>query len=516
LRTRKRSCDTPDVPLPTPRWLIAWIGRRDLDGAKGSPPSGPVLEFLRALPAQRALLLSNWPRSESARYLRFLRRLVATRCELRHVDLEDPTEYRPIHQAASEALRTAAGSVPLTEIGVHLSPGTPAMAAVWLLICKTTFSGVRLFKGWLDKKSGEPRIAEVEFPFDIAAELLPSYLERQADLLRTPSFETPASFNTIVAHSPVMQRLIATAARAAHFPSPVLIVGESGTGKELLARAIHRASSRSSGPWIPMNCGAMPRELVDAELFGVARGAFTGATVDRTGRFEAADGGVLFLDEVGEMPADTQVRLLRVLQEGEFQRLGETRLRRADVRVLAATNRDLADMARGGHFRSDLFYRLAVIVLRIPPLRDRREDVVRLAEGFLGRLNSRAATLQGATAKRLAPSGREFAKSYDWPGNVRELENTLARIVALSPGDVIRREDFEEHVFSVERTAEPLQGAAPIRSGFSLPEELRRIEKAYIERALVQSGGVQEHAARFLGFRSRQTMAHRMRRLGLR
>lgn len=304
------------------------------------------------------------------------------------------------------------------------------------------------------------------------------------------------------------------ARKVALYPNPVLILGESGTGKELLARAVHAASLRADKPWGAMNCAAIPRDLLDAELFGHAKGAFTGAVADRLGRFEACDGGTLFLDEVGEMPPETQVRLLRVLQEGEIQRVGETRVRKVDVRVIAATNRDLVAAMRAGTFRDDLFYRLAVLVLRLPPLRERPEDIFPLLQHFLDTLNQRAADIPGAERKHLSPSARTFAESYPWPGNVRELENTLARIFALAPGDTIRREDFEAQVIPTDAagiSTVPLT----VREKFSLDKELESIERRLIEQALHESGGVKERAAKLLGVASRQALSHRMRRLGI-
>jgi transcriptional regulator with GAF, ATPase, and Fis domain len=304
------------------------------------------------------------------------------------------------------------------------------------------------------------------------------------------------------------------ARRVALYSNPVLILGESGTGKELLARAVHAASLRAGKHWEAMNCAAIPRDLLDAELFGHVKGAFTGAVSDRPGRFEACDGGTLFLDEVGEMPPETQVRLLRVLQEGEIQRVGDTKTKKVDVRVIAATNRDLVSAVRAGTFRDDLFYRLAVLVLRIAPLRERPDDIFPLAQHFLSVLNERVASIPGAERKHLSPEARKFAESYPWPGNVRELENTLARIVALVPGDAIRREHFEAHVIPTD-TASAAVAPLAARRNFSLIKELEAVERRLIEQALRESGGVKEKAAKLLGMASRQALAHRIRRLGI-
>jgi len=311
-----------------------------------------------------------------------------------------------------------------------------------------------------------------------------------------------------------MERLIRDAHKAAFFPNPILILGESGTGKELLARAIHAASPRAAGPWGAMNCAAIPRELLDSELFGHVRGAYTGAIGERQGRFEACQGGTLFLDEIGDMAPETQVRLLRVLQEGEIQRIGESKTRKVDVRIVAATNRDLVAEMGKGIFRDDLFYRLAVLVFRIPPLRQRRDDILPLADYFLGRLNERARDIPTAERKTLSSDARIFAEEYQWPGNVRELENTMARAFAMVPGDNLGADELREHVIP---TGAPTRETASLvdRRNFSLSAELQDVERHFVEQALRETGGIKERAARLLGLRSRQALSHRMRKLGL-
>ena len=498
------------------RCLVSWIGRQDLDGAARQPPSGPIVDFLRVHSGLTALLLSDWPKDEEAAYLTALRRTVTATIQVRHAKLTDPTDYLGIFRAADQALGSLAREIPLSEMAIHTSPGTSAMAAVWILLAKTKYAGTKLFKSWLDKRSGAPLLAEVDIPFDLTLDGLPDLAARRAALLAPTDAQLPATnaFDALIHHSPALAAVIRDARRAALYPNAVLILGESGTGKELLARAIHAASLRADKSWGAMNCGAIPRDLLDAELFGHVKGAFTGATTDRAGRFEACDGGTLFLDEVGEMPPETQVRLLRVLQEGEIQRVGETRTRKVDVRVIAATNRDLVAAVRAGTFRDDLFYRLAVLVLRLPPLRQRPEDVFPLAQHFLAILNERAATIPGAERKHLSPGARKFAESYPWPGNVRELQNTLARIFALVPGDTIRSEDFEAHVIP---TDSPDISRAPLasRQNFSLQKELEAVERRLIEQALRECGRVKERAAKLLGMASRQALAHRIRKLGI-
>jgi two-component system, NtrC family, response regulator HydG len=265
----------------------------------------------------------------------------------------------------------------------------------------------------------------------------------------------------------------------------VLITGESGAGKERIARLVHDESARARGPFIAINCGAIAETLLESELFGHSRGSFTGANQDRPGLFEAANGGTLLLDEVGEVSAAMQVKLLRVLQEREVRRVGENRSRPIDVRVLAATNRDLAHGVAGGAFRQDLYYRLKVVELNVPPLRERRDDVLPLANVLL----LDAATRMKRSLSGLSPGAAERLLDYEWPGNVRELENAMARAVALAQGDRINEEDLpDELVPRPHALAAVAPTAGPVRP-------LEDIERDYILSALEQNGGNQTQTA---------------------
>ncbi|MBE3572971.1 MAG: sigma 54-interacting transcriptional regulator [Moorella humiferrea] len=292
----------------------------------------------------------------------------------------------------------------------------------------------------------------------------------------------------ILGTSPAMTQLKRLAARVARGDASVLITGESGTGKELLAQAIHRASPRCNEPLIKINCAAIPENLLEAELFGYEEGAFTGAARGgRPGKFELADGGTIFLDEIGDLPLSMQPKLLRVLQERAFERVGGRRTIKVDVRIIAATNQDLLALEAAGKFRRDLYYRLAVVNLTIPPLRERPEDIEVLTAAIIRRLNSR----YGTDVRGLAPAVREFFYRYPWPGNVRELENVLEHAFNfLEPGeDIIRREHLPASMQQVR------DGGA----GLDLKEAVAEAEKAAIQRALAAAGGNKQEAARLLG-----------------
>jgi transcriptional regulator with GAF, ATPase, and Fis domain len=268
----------------------------------------------------------------------------------------------------------------------------------------------------------------------------------------------------------------------------VLITGETGTGKELIARAIHSHSRRAAKPLIKLNCAALPAGLVESELFGHEKGAFTGALARRIGRFELADGGSLFLDEVGDLPLETQAKLLRVLQEREIERVGGGAALPVDVRIIAATNRDLEEEIRRGNFRSDLFYRLNVIALNLPPLRERRDDLLLLIENFLQSLGNEA----GTEPKALASEALDAVMVYEWPGNVRELENALEHATVLSRGNLIEAASLPERI--TKRRKEPLVAERSYRN-----PTLEVIERAYIMWVLQAEGGNKTRAAEVLG-----------------
>jgi DNA-binding NtrC family response regulator len=316
-------------------------------------------------------------------------------------------------------------------------------------------------------------------------------------------------FQNIVAHSPKMQEVLALVERVAATNSTVLIGGESGVGKDLIARAIHQNSRRASGPFIKINSTAVPDTLFESELFGFEKGAFTGAMTAKPGKFELADKGTLFLDEIGDVPASIQVKLLRVLQEREFERLGGTRTLKVDVRLIAATNRDLRAALEEGTFREDLYYRLNVVPIDIPPLREHKEDIPELVTHFFARF----ARENGKDVQQTTPAALKVLTDYHWPGNVRQLENIIERAVALSSGPVLDAGD-------IHLDARPLPGApgsaATSGSVPFLPEgmTLEQWEDELIREAMRRASGNKSEAARLLGL-SRNALRYRLSKLGV-
>jgi two-component system, NtrC family, nitrogen regulation response regulator GlnG len=331
----------------------------------------------------------------------------------------------------------------------------------------------------------------------------------------------------IIGRSPAMQEVYKLIGRVVTNEATVLVSGESGTGKELVARAIHFKSPRWRGPFVAVNCSAIPPGLLESELFGHERGAFTGASEKRTGKFEQAAGGTLFLDEIADLPLELQPKLLRVLQEREFSRVGGLEVLRAQVRIIAATNHDLEEAVAAGKFREDLYFRLRVIPINLPPLRERREDIIELTDYFI----SKAVREMGAHARYVAPEARAKLQAYDWPGNVRELENSVLRAALLTPGNTIRPEDIELGRGTLHPRPTPTENNIPLTdligqrinemldNNSSEPHDLYQkligeLERPLIEITLRRARGNQVHAARILGL-NRNTLRKKLVEYGI-
>ena len=343
---------------------------------------------------------------------------------------------------------------------------------------------------------------------------------KDASVEALPGARSPIRFG-IVGESDAILTVYQALERVADSPTTVLVTGESGTGKELVARALHESSSRREKPFIKVNCAAIPKDLMESELFGYERGAFTGAVSSKPGRFELASGGTLFLDEVGEIPVEMQVKLLRVLQESEFERVGGIKTIRVDVRLVAATNRDLKKEIANGSFREDLFYRLNVVPIALPALRERVTDIPLLVEQFVEKFNHRLRkTILGADEAALAR-----LSAYGWPGNIRELENVIERAMLFADGAKIRERDLPPELVSPAPGPRASVPPSPVDLGLAgspdegLKEVVRaatsRLERELIQRALDQTGGTVTHAARLLKI-SRKGLQLKMKELGLR
>ncbi|MBF0140755.1 MAG: sigma-54-dependent Fis family transcriptional regulator [Magnetococcales bacterium] len=497
--------------------LISWLGRTDLQARTQSDcvGRGPIAQAIGSRGYARLVLLCDYPPAEVEPYMAWLQNLHPIETLPHFVTLTSPVHFGEIYKHAShvvaEVVKERGG---IEDLAFHLSPGTPAMAAVWIILAKTRFPAE------LIESSREHGVHTASVPFDISADFIPDLLRKPDEELERLTAGLPPEapeFANIIHRSPEMKRVVARARRVAPRSIPVLIEGESGTGKELLARAIHRASIRREKAFVAVNCGAISPELVESELFGHEKGAFTGALSARTGYFEAAQGGTLFLDEVGELPLAAQVKFLRALQEGEIVRVGATTPIKVDVRIIAATNRTLTQEVFLGRFREDLFYRLAVIVLLLPPLRDRSGDIAPLVDHLLEQINRESGTEPGFEHKKLSVGARDLLLRHRWLGNVRELQNTLRRAVVWSTGPTIRVEDVRDSLFPAPRGSlgdENILGF-DVSQGIDLPDIIDRISRHYLGLAIEKTAGNKTRAAELLGLASYQTLTNWMKRYGV-
>jgi transcriptional regulator with GAF, ATPase, and Fis domain len=503
--------------------LVSWIGQTDLDASRGEPKAGvgPIGQALAVRSFDEVVLLSNYPAAKTDLYGEWVAARVGTaKLEVRAVKLENPTDFTGIYRAVDPVLQELTARYARRKLALdlvfHLSPGTPAMSTMWMLLGKARY------RAELIQSSREKGVVTAAVPFDIVAEFIEMVpaLTAQADAAlearSAGSQRMAARFGDIVFRGQVMQAVVERARKVAARSVSVLIEGETGTGKELFARAIHDASPRAKRSFISVNCGALPSNLVESQLFGHKKGAFTGATEDQKGCFRAADGGTLLLDEVGELPLEAQVKLLRVLQERKVTPLGETRAIPVDVRVIAATNRNLALEVQARRFREDLFYRLAVAVLHLPALRERSDDCGPLIDALLDHANAEASKDElGYVPKRLSAAAKTLLMSQRWPGNVRELEHTLMRTTVWAARALISEADVRGALFQgTESTLAPELGQA-LEDGFDLDTKLHEISRVYIRRALEQTHGNKERARKLLGLNSHQVLSARMKKLGV-
>ena len=519
------------------RVLVSWVGHADIRSMAADQPksqqqkildmiraesvlkdgSGPIKTLLEAESFDQIHLLSNYPSYIGTRFKSWAGGLI----KIHNIDLKNPTDYEEVFTVVDKILGNILDSKLLgadPELCIHLSPGTPTMTAIWVLLGKSrypaSFYQTHKGKAW-----------KTDIPFDLVMDFLPELLsepDRHLQHLASAKPEEIEGFQQIAGKTQAIRLAVGRANKAAIRDVPVLILGESGTGKELFARAIHVASHRKDKPFIVLNCAAVPKELLESELFGHKKGAFTGATGDRAGAFESANGGTLFLDEVGECDPVIQAKLLRVLQPPAdsspchrvFRRLGEDKDRTADVRIIAATNRDLHEAISDGRFREDMFYRLAVITITIPSLRDRKQDIPIIAEKLVGQINAMFCSQEpGYKDKYLSDSTNTFVKSLLWPGNVRQLYNILLQAAVMADGDCIEKHDIRQALGAFPSTEQTNILEQPLGGDFSLEDLLNSIQKQYLQRAMAEANGVKTKAARLLGMRNYQTLDAQIKKL---
>jgi DNA-binding NtrC family response regulator len=457
---------------------------------------GPILGLLSVERSfNRVILISQ---------LVFRERCLLTRDEIYRlfphmvVDLLEVNIFDPI--SYSEILRELRRLIPLiSEIAgsdrlyINASSGTPQMHACWILLAASGEIPAHVLN-IRDPKfigKGKERILELDFTSPEFPVIRSAFHPGKGEGTYKVDLEEAIRQMGFVADHPSMKRVIEMIGILAPIDRSILILGETGTGKEITARLLHRFSRRAAGNFIAVNCGAIPKDLIESTLFGHKKGSFTGAIADHSGKFREAHKGTIFLDEVGELPEPAQVKLLRVLQTGEIEPVGESRNIRVDVRVIAATNADIMKLIREGRFREDLYHRVAKSVIRIPRLADRRTDIPKIALQVLDQINR-----QLKKSKRISPEALMKMQIYSWPGNVRELENVVENAAILSRKDVIEESDIE---LSVPYQPAQDQGIPVPEPGFSLEQYLADIRSRIIDKAIGLSNGHQSQAARLLG-----------------
>jgi DNA-binding NtrC family response regulator len=493
--------------------LCAWLGKTDVaESGKGKEGSGPIHCALKDRRFDRLLLLSSQDTDTTNQYLNWLGHVLPIPVHPFMVDLPDPTVYDKIYQAASNALKECrAARKESLNFTFHLSCGTPAMGAVWIILANSVEPAGMI------QTTSETGFREVHFSFAVETDFLAKLTgHKQAELVRslTRKPDSLEMFGGVEWQTPAMQDLLAKARHLADFEThPILILGETGSGKEELAKYIIKLSSKSRQKVVPVNCGALPPSLAEAELFGHVKGAYTGAIFDRPGYLEQADKATLFLDEIGEMPHDIQVKLLRALNDKQITRVGGVKPIKVDFRLISATNRDLTDEVAHGRFREDLFYRISGTPLKLPPLRERTLDILPLAELLLRQINEHHSIQPNYTAKTLADDARQVILEYRWPGNVRELHTTLNSAAIWGSKDAITAADLRSAICEIRKIEDVLN--CPLGNGFALQEVLDTVERRYLVRALEQSGGNLSKAAELLGFATIPTFTNRAKAFGL-
>ena len=499
--------------VQTVNTLFSWLGKADLDNMERGELAALASIALKHEPAfNNIIILANSWGDKALAYQAWLSNFLTRNgrpCEclqVKNVQLDSPIDYESIFKVSEEWINPLAEKSDL--LCINISSGTPAMTVVSVLLGKGK-ENTHFYQS-----SPDNTIVEASIPLDFAHEYVKSAAKNvAAKASRTPS--TGAAFAYITANSEVMKNTVAVAKKLASSDVPILILGETGTGKENMAKAIHAASLRANKPLRVINCGAIPENLVDSVLFGHVRGAFTGAISNRSGIFEQANGGTLFLDEIGELSADIQVKLLRALQEGEITRVGDDKVIKVDVRIIGATHRDLIKMMVTGNFREDLFYRLAVGIVRVPALRERIDDIKPLVDEFQKAINTSASRMPGYQSKQMSPDALNYIELQPWLGNIRELWNTLNRVFIISEKSVLNEEDIKDAL--INRHSEDAESVVSLAFGqkVDLERVLEGIRKKYIEAALKATGNHYTKAAEMLGLNNRQTLKNWMGKLGI-
>ncbi|TDF38492.1 sigma-54-dependent Fis family transcriptional regulator [Alteromonadaceae bacterium M269] len=493
--------------------FFSWLGNRDLDNMEqGNDAAITSLVLQSKTPFDKVVILANKDEEKWTNFEQFLKRklkAVGRPCfdiKVYKANVENPIDYSAIAIETEKWFQWLSSEA--STLAINLTSGTPAMTTLSVLYGKAKDNVIFL------QSSPKNSIEQVDIPVDFGRAYFKSTSSHIAHRATTTPFIQNA-FSKLTAKSAVMIELVDKAQRIASSEVPVLILGETGTGKELMANAIHEASLRAKRPFRIVNCGALSESLIDSTLFGHKKGAFTGAHKDLPGLFEQADGGTLFLDEIGEMKPDIQVKLLRALQQGEITRLGDTKVIRVDVRVIAATHQNLNTLIDHGNFREDLFYRLAVGIINMPSLRERTDDIPEVVKQLTDQINEAASKHPHYISKNISESGIKFILSQAWPGNIRELWSTLNRAFLWTDSKVIGEKELATAVINRKISQQNNDVTLSFNDKVDIAQLTENFQKKYVEAALKASGNVKKHATQMLGLKDHQTLSNWMKRLGV-
>ena len=485
--------------------LLSWIGNQDLEDPNKTDKAsyGAITSILtwNNTSFEEAHLLTNKDQDDIQFYVDWINHKLTSMGRKTDIHVEyyphntNPTDYQFVYEVSERLIRQSES--PQSNIYLNMTSGTPTMSATWVHLGRGLYDAVLL------QSSRERGVEYIQLPYDVS---LQAKQDKKIIQLSEHLGKQGMHFKGISARSSKMREAVHLAQLIAPRNIPVIIQGATGTGKEVLAQAIHAASPRASMPFIPVNCGAIPDSLIDAELFGHKKGAFTGADFERKGHFEAAEGGTLFLDELGELPLSAQVKLLRVLQQSEVVRLGESKPTKINVRIIAATHRDLLQMISDGTFREDLFYRLAVGLIHLPSLNERQEDMLDLIKILLDRINEELTKdTTFFVEKELHPQALRYIQNQVWSGNIRELINTLLRAAVWNPEARVLTEANLKAAMIERRSSEPLF-RVEVSQGLDLPELIKQVKHEYIKAALEHTNDNKAAAARLLNLNSSQNL----------
>ncbi|MGI2096976.1 sigma-54 interaction domain-containing protein [Shewanella glacialipiscicola] len=477
-----------------------------------APAAISTIALKSTIPFDKIVILSNKDEGKWNQFERFLqkRMAIANRpnqdIQVYKAHIDSPIDYQSISKVTDQWISKLSDEA--DTLSINLTSGTPTMTTLSVLIGKGK-SNTRFLQS-----NPSNDVIEVEIPLDFAN----AYIQSASKGIAAKATSQPnlyRAFDQLTSHSDAMKTAIKKAQKIATSEVPALILGETGTGKELMANAIHQGSLRVQKPLRIVNCGALAENIVDSTLFGHKKGAFTGADKDHPGLFEQADGGTLFLDEVGELPLNVQVKLLRVLQQGEITRLGDTKSINVDVRIIAATHQDLPLLVSQGQFREDLFYRLAVGIIEMPALRNRIEDIPLIVDQLVDQINQAGIKHPSYTSKKVSDKGINFICSQPWQGNIRELWSTLNRAFLWSESTEIDTDDIANSLLKRQKNHLKHKMTMSMNDKVDIVQITDEIQKNYVLAALKASGNVKKKATEMLSLKDHQTLTNWMKRLNI-